>query len=58
MGDREKKKKDRKARLERYRAQNVLPKITEGDKKFGRIGLWIMGGVIILSAIFIFTHMN
>ncbi len=58
MGDRDKKKKDRKARLERYRSQNALPKITASDKKFGKIGLWVMGGVIVLSAIFIFTHMN
>lgn len=58
MGDREKKKKDRKERLERYRSQNVLPKVTAKDKKFGKFGLWIMGGVIILSAIFFFTHMN
>ena len=58
MGDRDKKKKDRKARLERYRSQNALPKVTEKDKKFGKLGLWIMGGVILVSAVFIFTHMN
>jgi len=54
----DKKKNDRKTRLERFRAQNVLPKVTEKDRKFGKIGLWIMGGVIIASAIFVFTHMG
>lgn len=58
MADKAKKKKDRKARLERYRSQNALPKVTEKDRNFGKLGLWVMGGVIVLSAIFIFTHMN
>ncbi len=58
MGDREKKKRDRKERLERYRAQNALPKVTAKDKKFGKVGLWILGGVVVVSAIFFFSQMN
>ena len=58
MADRKKKKKHRKERLERYRAQNAMPKITDKDKKFGKVGLWIMGAIIVGSAIFFFSQMS
>ncbi len=58
MGNNDKKKRDRKERLEKYRHGSVMPKITVKDKKFGKMSLWIMGGVIVASAIFFFSNMH